>query len=247
VTVLWPFIAVLDDEYKAFLAEESKLREIEAQKKKEAEEKAASELKAKQEAEAQLLKERQEAILANTFYIDSQYCHAIGIKAELQILTDGIWVPLAQPKGWDVNTNCSNSHPVRPWTIVSFKDSEQKRLLRWRFWVDGLWDVSGNPFQSLVSSEAKAKLEAEAKAAAELKATQEAEAKAAAELKAKQEAEAKAAAEKAAAELKAKQEAEAKAKTEAAKKKITITCVKGKAVKKVTAINPKCPKGYKKK
>ncbi len=88
--------------------------------------------------------------------------------------------------------------------------------------------------------ELKAKQEAEAKAAAELKAKQEAEAKAAAELKAKQEAEAKAAA-----ELKAKQEAEAKA--EAAKKKITITCVKGKTVKKVTAVKPKCPSGYKKK
>jgi hypothetical protein len=96
-------------------------------------------------------------------------------------------------------------------------------------------------------AEAKAKLEAiqraeaeaAAKAAAELKAKQEAEAKAAAELKAKQEAEAKAAA-----ELKAKQEAAALA---AANKKITITCVKGKTVKKVTAVKPKCPAGYKKK
>jgi len=70
---------------------------------------------------------------------------------------------------------------------------------------------------------------AAAKTAAELKAKQEAEAKAAAELKAKQEAEAKAAAEKA-----------------AASKKTTITCVKGKLTKKVTAVNPKCPAGYKK-
>jgi M6 family metalloprotease-like protein len=107
-------------------------------------------------------------------------------------------------------------------------------------------------FRVFTSLEFQAKLEAEAKAAAELKAKQEAEAKAAAELKAKQEAEAKAAAEvkakqeaeaKAAAEVKAKQEAEAKAK--AAKKKITITCVKGKTVKKVTAVKPKCSKGYK--
>jgi hypothetical protein len=75
--------------------------------------------------------------------------------------------------------------------------------------------------------------------AAELKAKQEAEAKAAAELKAKQEADAKAAA-----ELKAKQEADAKA---AALKKTTITCVKGKLVKKVTGVKPVCPKGYKKK
>jgi hypothetical protein len=89
------------------------------------------------------------------------------------------------------------------------------------------------------AAELKAKQEAEAKAAAELKAKQEAEAKAAAEVKAKQEAEAKAAA-----ELKAKQEAEAKV---AATKKTTITCVKGKLTKKVTAVKPKCPAGYKKK
>jgi hypothetical protein len=72
----------------------------------------------------------------------------------------------------------------------------------------------------------------------------------AAELKAKQEAEVKAKAEeearvKAEAELKAKQEAEAKAAAE--KKKITITCTKGKLAKKITAVNPKCPKGYKRK
>jgi hypothetical protein len=80
---------------------------------------------------------------------------------------------------------------------------------------------------------------AETKAAAELKAKQEAEEKAAVELKTKQEAE-----ERAAAELKAKQEAEAKA---TALKKTTITCVKGKLTKKVTAVKPKCPSGYKKK
>jgi len=30
-------------------------------------------------------------------------------------------------------------------------------------------------------------------------------------------------------------------------KKITITCIKGKLTKKVTAVKPKCPAGYKKK
>jgi hypothetical protein len=29
-------------------------------------------------------------------------------------------------------------------------------------------------------------------------------------------------------------------------KKMTITCVRGKLIKKVTAVNPKCPTGYKK-
>ena len=114
--------------------------------------------------------------------------------------------------------------------------------------------------EAKAAAEQKAKQEAEAKAAAELKAKQEAEAKAAAELKAKQEAaaELKAKQEAAAAELKAKQEAEAKAAAElkskqeaaakaAAAKKATITCTKGKLTKKVTAVKPKCPVGYKKK
>jgi hypothetical protein len=92
------------------------------------------------------------------------------------------------------------------------------------------------------SAELKAKQEAEAKAIAdkafaELKAKQEADLKAAVELKAKLDAELKAAA-----ELKAKQEADAKA---AAIKKTTITCVKGKLTKKVTATKPKCPTGFK--
>ena len=51
---------------------------------------------------------------------------------------------------------------------------------------------------------------------------------------------------KAEAEAKAKAEAEAKAKASLLKK-LTITCVKGKLTKKVTAINPKCPYGFKKK
>jgi hypothetical protein len=84
----------------------------------------------------------------------------------------------------------------------------------------------------------------EAKAAAELKAKQEAEEKAVVELKAKQEAEVRAASDaKVAAELKAKQEAAFKVPG----KKTTITCVKGKLIKKVTAVSPKCPAGYKKK
>jgi hypothetical protein len=82
----------------------------------------------------------------------------------------------------------------------------------------------------------------EAKALVELKAKQEAEAKAAVELKIKQEAEVKAAA-----ELKIKQEAEAAAVKAAASKKTTINCIKGKTIKKVTAVKPKCPAGFKKK
>ena len=41
--------------------------------------------------------------------------------------------------------------------------------------------------------------------------------------------------------------AERQAAAPAATKKTTITCVKGKLTKKVTAVGPKCPAGYKKK
>jgi membrane protein involved in colicin uptake len=73
-----------------------------------------------------------------------------------------------------------------------------------------------------------------------LKAKQEADAKAALELKAKEEADAKAVADKLAAEKLAATKA-------AALKKTTITCIKGRLVKKVTAVKPLCPAGYKKK
>ena len=85
-----------------------------------------------------------------------------------------------------------------------------------------------------------AKAEEEAKAKAE----EEARAKAEEEAKGKAEEEAKAKAEE---EAKAKAEEEAKAKLEASKKKTTITCVKGKLTKKVKAVKPRCPTGYKKK
>ena len=90
--------------------------------------------------------------------------------------------------------------------------------------------------------------------AAEVNAVKAAADKAAGDLKAKQEADANAAADKVVADAKAEAArilaeaaAEAKAKASEAMKKTTITCVKGKLTKKVTAIKPACPKGYKKK
>ena len=109
------------------------------------------------------------------------------------------------------------------------------------------------------AAEAKAAADKAAadKLAAELKAAAE---KAAAELKAKQETEAKALADKAVADKAAAEKllsdakaaaakilADAKAKATAVAKKITITCVKGKLIKKVIAVKPVCPPGYKKK
>lgn len=82
------------------------------------------------------------------------------------------------------------------------------------------------------AADAKAKAEADARAREQLYWISVGKELAEAELKAKQDADAK-----------AKAEAEARAKAAAAKK-VTITCVKGKVIKKVTAINPKCPVGY---
>ena len=125
-------------------------------------------------------------------------------------------------------------------------------------WNDAYWKVnSGDQFDTAqaypdVIAAANAflsqQIASEEKAAAELKVKLDAEAKAAAELKAAQDLRAKEEAEKVALELKAKQEAEAQeALKKVIPKKITITCIKGKAIKKVTALKPACPKGYKKK
>ena len=145
-------------------------------------------------------------------------------------------------------------------TGVECRNTKDDPLRSNPFWVErtlSVYYVAAYYQSTIDEAELYVKVEAEKdKAAAELKAKQEAEAKAAAELKAKQEYEAylvKMAEAKAAIELKAKQDAEAKAladkiaaqKLEA--KKITITCVKGKITKKITAVKPVCPQGYKKK
>ena len=238
-TVLRPYLEELENSWKSFLSEEEQLRNGWEKRKQE---KLANKLRAEEEAKAKARKDIEDRQIASengTFYKDLTGCHAQGINAELQALGSNGWKKIAETRGWDKSCS-SSSHPVQPWTTV---ETSPGTLLRWRFWVVNQWEVFSTPFKETQSAVA------EAKAAAELKAKQEAEAKAAAELKAKQETEAKAKAEaeaKAAAELKAKQEAEAAAKAAAAKK-VTITCFKGKTVKKITSVNPKCPAGYKRK
>jgi len=148
----------------------------------------------------------------------------------------GVWRWLLFPLRDAIGNSSQGFGPGGSWPInvwVYDKDfTEAKRLANEAAAAKVIADAKA-------AAELKAKQEAEAKAAAELKAKQEVEAKAATELKAKQEAEAAAAQ---AAELKAKQEVAAKA---AAPKKSTITCIKGKLTKKVTAVKPKCPAGYK--
>lgn len=178
------------------------------------------------------------------YYREVTACHSNGIIAQLQSNKTGEWRDVANVEGWiSLNANC-----YQPWTIYKAAKGES---LRWRLASQGQWEVFTAPIaettsfreEALAAAELKTKQEAEALAAADLKAKQEAETKTAAELKAKQEAEALATA-----ELKAKRKAEARAaELAAAKKVITITCDKGKLTKKVTAMKPVCPSGYKKK
>jgi hypothetical protein len=211
VTVLWPFVKSLDEQWAIFITEEAELRRLEVAKKKVIE-----------EAAQKLVRDRENAVKNQTYYQDESACHSSGINAELQGLFDGKWTVVAETKGWDKIPTCPTTHPVQPWTFVELKEGVE---LRWRFWVPSQFDLYGPQF--------RAKPSVEAKAAAELRAQQEAEAKAAAD-KIIQDAKLEA----------AKIIAAAKA---AASKKITITCAKGKLTKKVTAVNPKCPSGYKKK
>jgi hypothetical protein len=180
------------------------------------------------------------------YYQEQTGCHNNGVIAMLQSSKSGDWKDVAIAEDWiTLNPSCH-----QPWAVYQAQKGE---VLRWRFTSPGAWEVFTTPFVETTSTREAINNAAAERAAAEIKAKQEADAKAAGELKAKQEAEAKA---KAAAELKAIQDAENNAATElkakqeavakaAAVKKTTITCVKGKLTRKVTAAKPKCPTGYK--
>jgi hypothetical protein len=216
VTVLWPFISKLDEQWSIFLAEESKLLEA---------------ITSRKEAEAKAAIDREKRIITakdlGQFYREQTSCHSNNIYAYLQSNKLGDWTDVASVEGWiSLNDKCH-----QPWTIYR---AEKGEFLRWRLGdYSGNWKVFSDPIKETTSIR-----EFEI-AATQLKAKEEAEAKAAADLRARQESEAKAAV-----DLKAKQEAEAKV---AALKKKTVTCVKGKVTKKVTAVSPKCPAGYRKK
>ena len=218
VTVLWPFMKTLDEQWASFLREEKELLEA---------------IRVKQAAEAQaaveLEKRLSEAKDLGQYYREESSCHSKSIIAQLQSNKSGTWSDVATALGWiSISESCH-----QPWTIYR---AEKNELLRWRLAVLGSWEVFSSPIAETTSMRESAIAEAQ------LKAKQDEEARVLAE---------KLAADRLAAELKAKQEAETKAARDAAKaalaKRVTITCVKGKAVKKVTGIKPVCPRGYKKK
>jgi V8-like Glu-specific endopeptidase len=217
VTVLWPFISNLDEQWLLFLAEEPKLLETITSRKE-------------AEVKATIVREERISIAKDSgqFYREQTSCHSNNIFAHLQSNKLGDWADVANVEGWiSLNDKCH-----QPWTIYRAVKGES---LRWRLEDPaGSWKVFSDPINETTSnreaeiaiSQIKAKQEAEEKAAAELLVILEAEKKAAAELAAQKVASVNAAAN--------------------SKKKL-ITCVRGKVIKKVTAVKPKCPAGYKKK
>jgi hypothetical protein len=109
---------------------------------------------------------------------------------------------------------------------------------------DKIW-VTASPS---VAEKAAAEKAAAEKAAAEKVAAEKVAAEKVAAEKARQEADAKAAADKILADARAAADKIlADARAAVVPKKTTISCVKGKLIKKVTAVKPICPVGYRKK
>lgn len=182
------------------------------------------------------------------------YCWSPNVeKLVIEQLIEGGWQEI-QSKKTEIGGGCDSKNPMNADFKLKF-DSAGTKI--YRIVVPGSNQnriYLGKPFAILVTTADVAEPSAsEISKAQEFAVSQgkEADIKEAAELKAKQEAEAKAiadkiASDKAAAVKLAEEQAAAAAKAAAAKK-ITITCLKGKLTKKVTAVKPVCPSGYKKK
>ena len=189
----------------------------------------------------------------------SGYCWSPNVeRLVLEQLIEGIWQEV-QNKKTEIGIGCDSKNPMN----ADFKlKSDSAGTKIYRIVVPGENKTriyKDLPFAILVTTVDVAEPSASEISKAQEDAVsqgKEADIKEAEELKAKKEAEAKALADKLAADKAAadkliadkviadKAAAAAKA---AATKKITITCVKGKLSKKVTAAKPVCPKGYKKK
>jgi hypothetical protein len=204
VTVFWPFENTLKVELAKFREEESQL--IEKEKAAEIE---------RINARLALESQRRSAEINGSFYKDLTGCHARGINAELQILTNNQWSSYAVATGWDEASNCPSTNPVQPWTIAEIAEGS---TLRWRFWVVNGWDVNSSTFKAnskpVVVPSPTPTPTPETSLSPSPTATPT---------------------------------ATATSTTTAAvrARKITITCFKGMLKKKVTALQPKCPKGYK--
>ncbi len=145
---------------------------------------------------------------------------------QLEILNNNKWELVTSGKTQAGTSGCSATNFGTPAHSMIFQEVGVK-VLRWRIPAGGKFTYTSQPYGILIMN----------KSDGEPTTTQLSEAKLQAETLSKE-------AERIAAEAAAAAAAAAKA---AAKKKKTIICVKGKLTKKVTAVKPVCPKGYKKK
>ena len=192
-TLISPYITFMDIEWKKFLNEEAALK-------------------------AELYQEinRFEIAKQNGTLIISAGCHVNGIKAELQINTNGQWNVVAPSYGMiPSDKSCPRTHQATPWTVADIPD---KSFVRWRYWVPGAFDVtsdffiysktlssstpspSPSPSSSVTSTPRPDSIQTDPPKSSPIGIVS---------------------------------------------KKKTITCVKGKSIKRITALKPTCPSGYK--
>ena len=70
-------------------------------------------------------------------------CHAQVKIAELQKISNGIWVEIGNLDNWEKVSNCDSVHPFRPAKSVSLPDTT---VLRWRVSTGTDWEVYSAPF-----------------------------------------------------------------------------------------------------
>jgi hypothetical protein len=178
-------------------------------------------------------------------FIVPSICFATDVgELQLEILTNNVWELVTRGPVKTGSPKCSASSFGSPAHSMIFKEPGVI-ILRWATPADSKFTYRSEPIGILIMNKSDGEPSTnqldQARATAQAL-SQEAE-RIATEAAARARAEAEAAAQaKAAAAAQAKAAAEA-----AAKKKKTITCIKGKSVKKVTGVNPVCPKGFKKK
>ena len=167
-----------------------------------------------------------------------------GIIAEIEGQVGQTWNSLVSNAKWIQTESCAKDYGIYLSVMTISNESSFRTRIKY-----GGQELVVPTVRVTETNFSRANLEAVAMAVldlSEIEAAKAAADKAAADKAAADKAAADA---KAAADLKAKQGAEAKAAADkvAANKKITITCVKGKIIKKVTAAKPTCPTGFKKK
>jgi secreted trypsin-like serine protease len=192
-TLISPYLTFMEAEWKKFLTEEAAIK-----------------------AEFYQETNRFEIAKQNGTLIVSAGCHGNGIKAELQINTNGQWNIVAPSYGMiPSDKSCPLTHPATPWTVADIPD---KSVIRWRYWSPGAWDVTSDFFvySKIASSPSPSPSPMPSSSVSSTSSP-------------------------------------GSAVTDRPKstpiatvlKRKTITCIKGKSIKRITAFKPTCPSGYK--